>query len=251
MAVIRIENLYKSFGEHHVLRGVSLEVAHGKTLAVLGRSGTGKSVLLKCLVRLIDPDAGRVFVDGEEVTALDTNALNRVRQRIGFVFQNAALYDSMTVAENLDLHLRRHRRLPRSERLEIIIEKLCFVGMEEALHSYPSELSGGMQKRVGLARAMILDPEIMLYDEPTSGLDPITSAEIDDLIESTKVEKGVTALNITHDLRSAARTADEAAVLHQGRIVVRGRLEELAESEEPFVRAFLAGLSQNKPGAET
>jgi phospholipid/cholesterol/gamma-HCH transport system ATP-binding protein len=248
--VIRIENLHKSFGTLQVLRGISLEVPYGKTLAVLGRSGTGKSVLLKCLVRLIEPDQGQVYVDGEEITALEMEELSRVRQRIGFVFQNAALYDSMTVAENLDLHLRRHLRLPPAERLDIIVEKLRFVGMEHALDKYPAELSGGMQKRVGLARAMVLDPEIMLYDEPTTGLDPITAAEIDELIENTKIEKGVTAIIITHDLRSASRTADETAVLHQGKIVAKGKLEDLVDSEDPFVRAFLAGLAVHKLSAE-
>ncbi len=248
MGMIRIENLHKSFGELQVLRGVDLDVERGRTLAVLGRSGTGKSVLLKCLVRLLEPDEGRIFVDGQEVNALGLDEVNRVRQRIGFVFQNAALYDSLTVAENLDLHLRRHRRLPRSERMAIIAEKLRFVDMEHTMDKYPAELSGGMQKRVGLARAMVLDPEIMLYDEPTTGLDPITAAEIDDLIENTKLEKGVTAITITHDLRSASRTADEVAVLHQGKIVARGQLDELAQSDNAFVRAFLAWLPDNKQG---
>lgn len=238
--MIAISNLHKSFGEQHVLRGVTLKVAKGETFVILGRSGSGKSVLLKCLVGLMTPDQGRIQIDGIEIVGLAPARLDEMRKRLGYVFQHAALYDSMTVAENLAFHLERHLRLPAEERDRIIQEKLRFVGMEAALRKYPAELSGGMQKRVGLARALVLSPEIVLYDEPTTGLDPITTAEIDELITRLKTQTGVTAVSITHDLNSAARTADVIAVLHEGTITATGSFQDLQNNSHPFVRQYFS-----------
>jgi phospholipid/cholesterol/gamma-HCH transport system ATP-binding protein len=244
--MITISNLRKAFGRQEVLRNISLEVPKGQTLVILGRSGSGKSVLLKCVVGLIRPDAGNIEIDGVEVAGLRQPDLDALRRRIGYVFQNAALYDSMTVRENLAFHLTRHRRLSADAHEAVIREKLRFVGMEAALDKYPSQLSGGMQKRVGLARALVLSPEIMLYDEPTTGLDPITSAEIDELIARLKRETGVTAISITHSVESAYRTADRIAVLHAGEIVAAGTFAELLRSRHPFVENYFAHLSINE-----
>lgn len=238
--MIGITNLHKKFGKQAVLNGVSLFVPRGETLAVLGRSGSGKSVLLKCLAGLIKPDAGSIKIAGVEVVSLPPAELNALRRRLGYVFQHAALYDSMTVKENLAFHLTRHQRLPEAECERIIREKLHFVGMEAALNKYPAELSGGMQKRVGLARALVLSPEIVLYDEPTTGLDPITAAEIDELIVRLKDESGVTAISITHNLESAQRTADTIAVLHEGRIIASGTFSEIQRHQHPFIRQYFA-----------
>jgi phospholipid/cholesterol/gamma-HCH transport system ATP-binding protein len=246
--MIEISNLQKSFGRQVVLRNIDLSVPKGRTLAILGRSGSGKSVLLKCIVGLIHPDAGSIEIDGVEVVGLASKQLNALRRRIGYVFQNAALYDSMTVEENLAFHLTRHNRMPADACRQIIREKLRFVGMEEAMHKHPAELSGGMQKRVGLARALVLSPEIMLYDEPTTGLDPITAAEIDALIIRLKREQGVTAISITHNPESAYRTADHIAVLHAGSLVAQGTLDDLRQSDHPFVRLYLSQLKLSTIG---
>ena len=243
--MITISNLHKSFGAQHVLRGLSVQAARGETFVLLGRSGSGKSVLLKCLVGLMQPDEGSIKIDNIEVLGLAPKELNALRKRIGYVFQHAALYDSMTVEENLAFHLERHLKLAPSERERLIHEKLSFVGMENALRKYPSELSGGMQKRVGLARALVLSPDIVLYDEPTTGLDPLTTAEIDELITRLKQQTGVTAISITHDLHSAARTADRIAVLYGGEIVACGSLQELQAHSHPFVRQYFASTRMN------
>jgi len=238
--LIAITNLHKQFAQQTVLNGVSLHVPRGETLVILGRSGSGKSVLLKCLAGLLMPDRGSIKVEGTEVVGLPPKELAALRQRLGYVFQNAALYDSMSVRENLAFHLTRHRRLAAEECELIIREKLRFVGMEAALDKYPAELSGGMQKRVGLARALVLSPEIVLYDEPTTGLDPLTAAEIDQLIVRLKEEAGVTAMSITHSLDSAQRTADSVAVLHEGRIIASGTFREIQASTHPFIKQYFA-----------
>lgn len=243
--MITISNLHKSFGAQQVLRGISLEVNKGETFVLLGRSGSGKSVLLKCLVGLMQPDEGSIKIDNVEVVGLASTELNALRKRIGYVFQHAALYDSMTVEENLAFHLERHLQLAHDERERLIHEKLSFVGMESALRKYPSELSGGMQKRVGLARALVLSPDVVLYDEPTTGLDPLTTAEIDELITRLKRQTGVTAISITHDLHSAARTADRIAVLYAGEIVALGSLQELQTHAHPFVRQYFSSIKIN------
>ncbi len=244
--MITISNLRKTFGDQEVLRGINLVVPKGQTLVILGRSGSGKSVLFKCIVGLIRPDEGSIKIDGVEVVGLQQPHLDALRRRLGYVFQNAALYDSMTVRENLAFHLTRHLHLSADECEDIIREKLQFVGMEAAIDKYPSQLSGGMQKRAGLARALVLLPEIMLYDEPTTGLDPITSAEIDELIARLKRATGVTAISITHSVESAYRTADQIAVLHAGEVVETGTFAELLKSRHPFVENYFAHLSINE-----
>jgi phospholipid/cholesterol/gamma-HCH transport system ATP-binding protein len=206
---------------------------------VLGRSGTGKSVLLKLLIGLQKPDAGEIEIDQQQITSLPLEEMNQLRKKIGFLFQSAALYDSLTVEENVAFPLRRHTKMNKQERRERVQELLARVGMEKALKKLPSDISGGMKKRVGLARALALDPEIMLLDEPTAGLDPITTAEIDDLIRDLQQERGITSIVVTHDMRSVQRVADRVALLNQGSIVMEGTPDDLQRSDDPFVRKFM------------
>jgi phospholipid/cholesterol/gamma-HCH transport system ATP-binding protein len=236
---IQVQDLHKSFGPQTVLDGISLEVRHGETLAVLGRSGTGKSVLLKLLIGLTQPDAGSVQIEGKAIEGLSPNELNDLRKKVGFLFQQAALYDSLTVAENVEFPIERHASLPENERKQRARELLKNVGMEKDLDKLPSEISGGMQKRVGLARALALDPEIVLFDEPTAGLDPITAAEIGELIVKLKKERRMSAVVVTHDLRGARVFADRLVLMDEGKILVEGTFEDLLRSKHPFVRQFL------------
>ena len=236
---IRVRGLRKSFGQQKVLDGIDLQVRKGETLAVLGRSGTGKSVLLKLLVGLKTPDDGSVEVAGRNLVGLALAELNEVRKRIGFLFQQAALYDSLTVEQNVEFPLRRHTDKAEQERRERARELLASVGMEKDLEKLPSEISGGMQKRVGLARALALDPEIILFDEPTAGLDPITAREIGQLIVDLKTQREMTAVVVTHDLRGARMFADRLVLLHEGKILAEGSFEELEHSQEKFVAQFL------------
>jgi len=238
---IRLQHLHKAFGPQVVLRDVSLCVPRGKTLMVLGRSGTGKSVLLKLLIGLQKPDDGVIEINEQSITSLPLKELNETRKKIGFLFQNAALYDSLTVAENVAFPLRRHTRLSGLEQEQRVRELLARVGMEEAMEKMPANISGGMKKRVGLARALALDPEIMLLDEPNAGLDPITAAEIDELIRELQQERGITSVVVTHDMRSVQTVADRVALLNKGRIVVEGTPDELAHSDDPFVVNFMQG----------
>jgi phospholipid/cholesterol/gamma-HCH transport system ATP-binding protein len=236
---IEVRDLRKSFGEQKVLDGVSLETRRGETLAVLGRSGTGKSVLLKILIGLQKPDRGVVRIAGRDVASLRPKDLNEVRKRMGFLFQQAALYDSLTVEENVAFPLRRHARLTARETGDRAKELLASVGMDADLDKLPSEISGGMQKRVGLARALALDPEILLFDEPTAGLDPITAGEIGRLIVDLKRQRNLTAIVVTHDLRGARLFADRLLLLHEGKVLAEGSYDELVRSKEPFVKDFL------------
>src|SRR5438445_5593817 len=213
---IQVESLSKSFGEQTVLKGISLEITRGETLAVLGRSGTGKSVLLKLIIGLHKPDSGSIRVNGEEVTNLPPKELNEVRKKVGFLFQQAALYDSLTVEENVAFPLRRHSRMSDDERNKRVHELLASVGMDQDSHKLPAQLSGGMQKRVGLARALALDPEILLFDEPTAGLDPITAEEIGKLIVDLKQKRKMTAVVVTHDVRGARQFSDRVALIDKG-----------------------------------
>jgi len=238
-AAIRIAGLRTAFGSQQVLCGVDLAVAPGETLVVLGRSGTGKSVLLRHLIGLQAPDAGSVQVLGAEVTTLAEGPLNELRKKIGFVFQNAALYDSLSVLENVAFPLRHHTRLAAPERRERALAILARVGMEDAAAKLPTELSGGMRKRVGLARALALDPEIMLYDEPTAGLDPITAGEINDLVLELRKERPLSSIVVTHDLVSAQAISDRVAMLDQGLIVFDGPYQDLRSSDNPFVARFV------------
>ena len=236
---IRVTGLTKSFGEQKVLDRIDLEVARGETLTVLGRSGTGKSVMLKLVIGLQKPDSGEIEINGEEITTMQLDELNRIRKRVGFLFQNAALYDSLTVEENVAFPLRRHAQMTNGERRDRVSELLSRVGMEETGRKMPADISGGMKKRVGLARALALDPEIMLLDEPTAGLDPITAGEINDLIRELQRERNISSIVVTHDMRSVETVADRVAMLDEGNILIEGTLEELKKSDDPFVSKFI------------
>lgn len=238
---IEVRDLHKSFGAQNVLNGVALEVHRGETVAVMGRSGTGKSVLLKLLIGLEAPDSGTICIQGKEVGKLNGGELNEVRKKIGFLFQQAALYDSLSIEQNVMFPMMRHSRKPQAEQKQRARELLSSLGMDKDLDKLPSQISGGMQKRVGLARALALDPEILLFDEPTSGLDPITSAEIAKLIVDLKNERRMTAVVVTHDIHGARAYADRAVLMNEGKIVAEGTLEELGKSKDPFVAEFLEG----------
>jgi phospholipid/cholesterol/gamma-HCH transport system ATP-binding protein len=235
---IRLEHVSKQFGGRTVLDDVTLDVPAGTAFCLLGRSGTGKSVTLRHIVGLVAPDAGRVLVEGCDVTTLRPRQLSAVRKRMGFLFQNAALFDSMSVRENVAFPLRRHTKLPEAEVFDLVRAKLAAVGLERDIDKMPSELSGGMRKRVGLARAMVLDPSILLVDEPGAGLDPITTREIDELLVAQK-RAGTTLVVVTHNIPSARLVADRIALLHEGRIVASGDAAEMDASEHPLVREFM------------
>lgn len=237
--MIVLDGLTKSFGPKRVLEGVTLEVPDGENTVIIGYSGSGKSVTLKCIVGLIEPDGGRVVVDGAVVQDMSREELAELRGRIGYVFQFAALFDSMTVAENIGLGLAR-RRLDRDVIAERTAESLSVVELSGTEDKYPAELSGGMRKRVGIARAIALKPRYILYDEPTSGLDPVTSAVMDQLMVRTR-DLGVTGLVVTHDMRSAFCVGDRIAMLHEGRIRQVGTKAELQATTDPVVRQFIEG----------
>lgn len=238
--VVGVENLEKTFGSHRVLNGISLSVSRGETLAVLGRSGTGKSVLLRIIIGLVQPDAGSVRINGQSIAELSLDGLGTIRKKMGFLFQHAALYDSLTVAENVAFPLKHHRRdLSDHERNEWVTQLLAEVGMEGSLEKMPSDISGGMQKRVGLARALALEPEILLLDEPTAGLDPISSGEIDELVLKLQRERQMASIVVTHDLHSARTIATRLALLDKGNVVIEGKFEELQHSDIRFVKEFL------------
>jgi len=239
--LVQVKSLSKSFGKQVVLKEISLEVGQGETLSVLGRSGTGKSVLLKLIIGLHKPDSGSIRVNGEDVTKLGLKELNEVRKKVGFLFQQAALYDSLSIEENVGFPLRRHSNMSDEESRKRVRELLASVGMEKDAHKLPGELSGGMQKRVGLARALALEPVILLFDEPTAGLDPITAAEIDDLILRLQKEKRMTSVVVTHDIHSARAVSDRVALMRDGHVLIDGTFEDLQKSRDPFVMQFLDG----------
>ena len=243
---IRVHRLSKSFGEQRVLDRVDLRVARGETLTVLGRSGTGKSVMLKLLIGLQRPDSGEIEINGEEITMMQLDELNRIRKRVGFLFQNAALYDSLTAEENVAFPLRRHTDMTNGERRDRVSELLSRVGMDEAREKMPADLSGGMKKRVGLARALALDPEIMLLDEPTAGLDPIAASEINDLIRELQRERNISSIVVTHDMRSVEKVADRVAMLNEGNILIEGTLDDLKQSDDAFVSQFIQECQEVK-----
>jgi phospholipid/cholesterol/gamma-HCH transport system ATP-binding protein len=238
--VVAVDNLYKSFGSQKVLSGISLTVSRGETLAVLGRSGTGKSVLLRLIIGLEKPDSGSVRIHGQDIAGLAQDQIGQIRKKIGFLFQHAALYDSLTVAGNVAFPLEHHKReISRSERSDRVKQLLAEVGMEGDLDKMPSDISGGMQKRVGLARALALGPEILLLDEPTAGLDPISAGEINDLILKLQREHQMASIVVTHDLHSAQAIADRLALLNEGNVVIEGKFEDLQQSDIGFVKEFL------------
>jgi phospholipid/cholesterol/gamma-HCH transport system ATP-binding protein len=234
-----ISSLRKSFGSQKVLDGVDLKADRGETIVVLGRSGTGKSVLLKLIVGLRQPDSGSIRILGQEIKGLEMDRLNEIRKKLGFLFQQAALYDSLTVGENVEFPLKRHTALSDSDRRERARTLLASVGMEHDIDKMPSDISGGMQKRVGLARALALDPDILLFDEPTSGLDPITSAEIGELIVKLKKERNLTSVVVTHDIHGAKMFADRFVLLREGKVAIDGTFPQLEQSQDPFVVQFL------------
>lgn len=238
--IIRIRDLHKSFGENHVLKGVNLELEEGSTVVILGTSGSGKSVLMKHVIGLLKPDSGRVIVEGEDVTDYGERDWQRVRNKFGMVFQGAALFDSMTVYENVSFPLREHYRdMAEDEIRRRVRERLEVVHLEGTEDVYPAELSGGMRKRVGLARGLVMDPKIVLYDEPTTGLDPITTDDVDEMILQAREAYNVTSLVISHDIASAFKVATKLAVLYDGVIVAEGTGPELRAHPHPHVQEFL------------
>lgn len=237
--VIRVRDLRVSFGENRVLRGFDLDLFRGENVMVLGKSGSGKSVLIKCIVRLLEPDQGRIEVLGQDVLSLGQEELDRLRVKIGFLFQSSALYDSMTVQENLEFPLRRHWMARERGRTEALVEEvLTAVGLQHTRNMYPSELSGGMKRRIGLARTLILKPEIVLYDEPTTGLDPITGKEIVELILELQRTYGTSSIIISHDLNVAKLAANRIALLHEGLNHVEGTYDAFRQSTDPVVQRF-------------
>lgn len=242
--MIRVVDLHKSFGPKKVLRGVDLTVEKGETMVVIGQSGVGKSVLLKLIIGLLKPDAGQIFIDGEEITRLKEDELQRVTKKFGLLFQGAALFDSMTVAENVRFGLERHTSYPREVIDRLVRESLARVGLSGVENLMPHQLSGGMKKRVGLARAIAYQPEIMLYDEPSTGIDPIRADAINELINKLKVEMGVTSVVITHDMTSSYKVADKIAMLHDGRIIEVGTVEKIQASSNPIIQQFIQGEAE-------
>jgi phospholipid/cholesterol/gamma-HCH transport system ATP-binding protein len=238
--VLAVDGLHKSFGSQTVLNGISVAVNRGETLAVLGRSGTGKSVLLRVIIGLEKPDTGSVRIHGQDIAGMALDQLGAIRKKMGFLFQHAALYDSLTVEQNVAFPLQHHKKeMSKSEQRDRVRALLAEVGLEDACAKMPSDISGGMQKRVGLARALALEPDILLLDEPTAGLDPISSGEIDDLVLKLQQEHHMASIVVTHDLHSAKTIADRLALLNEGNVVIQGSFEELQKSDIEFVREFL------------
>lgn len=239
--LVEIKNLSKRFETLSVLENISLDVVRGENLVVFGRSGQGKSVLLKCIIGLMHPDAGKIYIKGNDISLLSMKELNGLRKDIGFLFQGSALYDSMTVRENLEFPLQKHfPDKPQKEIDEKVLNTLELVSLEDAIDKMPSELSGGMKKRIGLARSIITDPELMLYDEPTTGLDPITTKEISELIINLQKKLNMTSIVVTHDLICAEIIADRAIFLRDAKIAYEGTITELTNSADPFLRNFFS-----------
>jgi phospholipid/cholesterol/gamma-HCH transport system ATP-binding protein len=238
--VVAVKDVHKSFGSQNVLNGISVSVKRGETLAVLGRSGTGKSVLLRLIIGLEKPDSGSVRIHGQDIAGLALDQLGEIRKKMGFLFQHAALYDSLNVEQNVAFPLQHHKkRMSKAEQQDRVMELLSEVDMESAAAKMPADISGGMQKRVGLARALALEPDILLLDEPTAGLDPISAAEIDDLVLKLQQEHHMASIVVTHDLHSAKTIANRLALLNEGKVVIEGSFEELQQSDIEFVREFL------------
>lgn len=240
-AVISLRQLNITFGTHTVLDNIDLDVYKGETLAVLGPSGTGKSTVLRSMIGLLEPNGGQIFIQGEDVSGLDEDGWNRLRMKMGMVFQYSALFDFLTVGENVAFGLRQHTDKSDEEIHGIVTQMLDLVGLPGTQDLYPAELSGGMKKRVGLARAIAVNPEIVLYDEPTAGLDPIMSRNISRLIKKTQEQLHVTSVLVTHDMQSAFYAADRVAMLYEGHIVAIGTAEEMKNSTNPIVKAFIEG----------
>ncbi|MEI7903943.1 MAG: ABC transporter ATP-binding protein [Candidatus Firestonebacteria bacterium] len=239
--MIRVENAFKAFGNQKVLDGLDLVIEEKKTLVIIGRSGCGKSVLLKLLTGLIKPDKGRICFRGRDITRLSEGELDELRVRCGMLFQSSALFDSLTVEENVGFALARFSRKSPAEISKIVREKLALVGLENVEQKKPAELSGGMRKRVGLARAIAMDPEVIFYDEPTTGLDPIMSDVINELIVDLKNKLKITGVVVTHDMKSAYKVGDKIAMMYEGKIIEAGTPKEIQETENPIVKQFIQG----------
>lgn len=248
--MIEIVDVHKSFGAFHVLQGVNLQVEKGESMTVIGGSGSGKSVLIKHIIGLLFPDRGRVIVDGQNLNKLDEYGLNELRMKFGMLFQGAALFDSLTVWENVGFALKQHTKLSDKEIRKIATEKLALVGLKDVEDKMPADLSGGMKKRVGLARAIAMDAAIILYDEPTTGLDPINADAINDLIVDLRKKLGVTSVTITHDMHSAYKISDRIAMLYKGSIQEVGTPEEIKNTTNPIVRQFISGSAVGPITAE-
>ena len=244
-SIIEITNLRKSFGDLEVLKSISLKLYEGENLVVLGKSGSGKSVLIKCIVRLLESDSGSIQILGEEVRTLKTNPLSVLRKKIGFLFQSGALYDSMSVRQNLEFPLRRiKRKLTQAERDVVVLEELDNVGLADVIDKMPSQLSGGMRKRISLARTLVADPLIMLYDEPTTGLDPVTSDEISALINKVQKKYKTSSIIITHDIECARATADRIIMLQDGEVYMEGSLEAFENSKDSSIQSFFKSYTK-------
>ncbi|MDO8283123.1 MAG: ABC transporter ATP-binding protein [Thermodesulfovibrionia bacterium] len=242
--MIELIDIHKSFGNNHVLRGVNLKIEKGESLVVIGGSGSGKSVILKHIIGLLAPDKGKVFIDSVDLSGLDEDGLNNIRKKFGMLFQSAALFDSMRVWENVGFGLMRHTRMSEKEIKEAASQKLKLVGLAGVEDLMPSELSGGMRKRVGLARAIAMEPEILLYDEPTTGLDPIMADVIDELIIEMRERLNITSIAITHDMKSAYKIADRIAMLYNGVIISEGTPDEIKNTKDPAVKQFVEGNAE-------
>ncbi len=241
--MIEIKNLHKSFNNHNVLNGLSLKIEKGKTTVIIGRSGCGKSVLLKHIMGILIPDKGRILIDNQDISALDEKELNLLRLRMGMVFQGCALFDSLSVGDNVGFALIEHQRLSSAEISRRVRESLAMVGLSGVERLMPAELSGGMKKRVALARAICIKPDIIIYDEPTTGVDPITADIINELINTLHDKLKVTSIAVTHDMKSAYKIADCIAMLYQGKIIARGLPNKIRNTTDPVVHQFINGLS--------
>jgi phospholipid/cholesterol/gamma-HCH transport system ATP-binding protein len=241
--MIHVEELYKRYGDQQVLNGVTFDIRTGSVTTLMGLSGSGKSVLMRHMIGLEKPDRGAILVDGENIVGMKPKQLNRIRRRFGVLFQEGALFDSLSVRENVAFPIREHRNLSEITIQEIVVEKLTNVGMSEHQEKFPAELSGGMRKRVGLARALALEPEIVFFDEPTTGLDPITKSAIYRLIEQTHSESSITYVLVSHDVQGVLEVSDEIMLLFDGRIAGRGSPSEIRDSLDPAVKQFMTGSS--------
>ncbi|MCO5171881.1 MAG: ATP-binding cassette domain-containing protein [Planctomycetes bacterium] len=249
-AMVILEGVHKAFGQRHVIRGLDLEVLEGETICIIGGSGTGKSVTLKHIMRLVDPDRGRIWLDGQDITEVTGDALERARSKLGVNFQFGALLNWLTVFENVALPLRENTAMKAPEIERRVMAKLELLNIPHARDQYPDQISGGMRKRAGLARAVVMEEsvKVILYDEPTSGLDPISTAMVDEMIIELKARLGLTQIVVTHDMVSAYRIADRVAVLHEGKVAQYGTPREIQESTHPYVQQFVAGLTAPPPG---
>lgn len=247
--MIRVEKIHKRFNEKHVLRGVSLDINDGETMVVLGKSGVGKSVLLRLILRLMEPDRGRIIIDNKDIATLTPKEMNEIRLKFGMLFQSSALFDSMNVEDNVSIALRTLTEKPETEISERVAECLKMVDLEGTENLFPAELSGGMRKRVGLARAVAMNPAYLLYDEPTTGLDPVMTESIAQIIRKLQRELNVTSIVVTHDLQTAFSVADRMALLHEGQIQMEGSIDEIRNASDPIVREFIRGYAR-KPKEE-